>query len=120
MRRPSASALRRSAAVAVVICLGVVVLAGPVLGYAGERRNVSAQRDELARIELENRELQARLDQFDDPAQIERIARDEYGLVSPGEESYAVLPRPTAGVDLPRAWPFEVLAGSIAAASASP
>ncbi len=120
MTRPSSSALRRIVALALVAVAGAVVLAGPVLGYLSERDEMADQRDELARIEAENRELEGRLETLRDPAQIERVAREEYGLVRVGQESYVVLPRATAGVDLPRAWPFEVLAEPIAAASASP
>jgi cell division protein FtsB len=120
VNRLASPGFRRLLALTLVVVLGLVVLAGPVLGYTAERDDVAAQREELARIQAENERLDARLSSIRDPAQIERIARDEYGLVAVGEESYVVLPRATAGVDLPRAWPFEVLAGSVATASASP
>jgi cell division protein FtsB len=107
------------AAVLVAVAAGLV-LAGPVLGYLGERRAVEAQAGELARLDAENAELQRRLDRYSDPSQIERVARDEFGLVEPGEESYAVLPAPTAGVVLPNAWPFDRIAAPVAAAAASP
>jgi len=99
---------------------GGLLLAGPVLGYLGERRAVAAQADELARLQAENAALEERLARYRDPNRIERVAREEFGLVEPGEESYSVLPPATAGVVLPEAWPFDLLAGPVAAAAASP
>jgi cell division protein FtsB len=115
-----ARAVRWSVAVAVVAVVAGLLLAGPVLGYLGERRAVDAQGDELAGLQEDNAELERRLERYRDPSQIERVARDEFGLVEPGEESYAVLPPATAGVVLPQAWPFDRLAGPVARAAAAP
>ena len=38
--------------------------------------------------------------------EIERLAREQYNLVFPGEEAYAVLPAPLPELDLPTVWPF--------------
>ena len=44
---------------------------------------------------------------------VRRIARRDYGLVEPLQESYEVLPSPTAGLVLPRSWPFDRLSGPL-------
>ena len=61
------------------------------------------QRDEIARLELELREIQAsnaalrsEIQLLHTDTEIERIARRDFGLVYPGEEAYAILPQPVA------------------------
>ena len=39
---------------------------------------------------------------------LERIARDQYGLVEPGEQALSILPAPGVGA-LPGTWPFTVV-----------
>ena len=62
------------------------------------------QRDEIARLEAElgemqasNASLEAEIQLLGTDAEIERIARRDFGLVYPGEEAYAILPQPVAG-----------------------
>ena len=64
-------------------------------------RNWVAQRDEITRLEAElaelaasNAALEAEITVLQTDAEIERIARRDFGLVYPGEEAYAILPRP--------------------------
>lgn len=59
------------------------------------------QRDEIARLELDlseiqasNEALQSEIQLLRTDAEIERIARRDFGLVYPGEEAYAILPQP--------------------------
>ncbi len=54
-----------------------------------ERRALTAQEAALA---AENQALQARTDQLRTDEEIERLAREQYNLVKPGEEAYAILP----------------------------
>ena len=103
--------------VAGVVALAGLLLAGPVLGWFDQRDQVADQEAELSRLTAENNELIARRARFDDPSEIQRIARRDLGLVEPGEESYAVLPPSTAGVNLPNGWPFDLIASSVATAS---
>jgi len=117
----SASRPRRSPArvllVVGVAALAGLLLAGPVLGWFDQRDQVAEQQAELGRLTAENNELIARRTRFDDPAEVRRIASRDLGLVEPGEESYAVLPTSTAGVNLPNGWPFDLIASSVATAS---
>ena len=78
--------------------LGLVILAVFVFGVFPTGRFVD-QREQLDKAELElaglleeNADLQARVDRLESDAEIERVARDEFDLVYPGEEVYAVLP----------------------------
>ncbi len=81
--------------VSVLALLGVLLLAGfPARAWVAqrhEREKVAAAVREMA---AQNRRLedQARLLQTD--AEIERLAREDYNLVRPGEEAFAILPGP--------------------------
>lgn len=60
-----------------------------LLGQQSEADDKQAQLDE---IELRNDELQGRVDELKDPTYIELLAREDFGLVKPGEESYVIVP----------------------------
>ncbi len=79
--------------VAVLAMLGVLVLgAFPLRAYFDQLR----QREELAaRVQTltdENRKLVTASAQLQADETIERLARERYQLVRPGEEAYAILP----------------------------
>jgi cell division protein FtsB len=110
----------RTAVVASFLIVMAGLLAMPVQGYLAQRSTVAGQEAELARLRAANDDLAGRIGRLNDPAEIERIARREYGLVEVGEESYTILPPGTAGLVLPRAWPFDRVDDAIARASARP
>ena len=60
-------------------------------------------------LQRENELLEQRITVLKTDAEVERIAREQYNLVRPGEEAYAVLPAPAPPVDLPDGWPFDQL-----------
>lgn len=94
-----------------VLMAGLIVV--PVREYLAQRAEVAAQEAQLARLRAGNERLEARIQRLSDPAEIERIARRDYGLVRAGEESYSVLPPDTAGLVLPTAWPFDLLTNAL-------
>ena len=94
-------------AVAVLTVLVVLSLAVfPVRQYLDQRSGTAARVQMLSRIQRENDRLQAKVDALNTPEEIERIARSEYSLVFPGEETYAILPPKISGPSVPSAWPF--------------
>ena len=108
------SVLRRNLAVVVsLVIVALTLLAVPARSYLAQRDDISERREVLAEVTERNDRLRERLERLDDPAEIQRIARREYGLVEVGEEAYTVLPPATAGLVLPRAWPFDVLSGPV-------
>ncbi len=108
------SVLRRNLAVVVsLVIVALTLLAVPARSYLSQRDDISERREVLAEVTARNDRLQERLDSLDRPEEIQRIARREYGLVEVGEEAYTVLPPATAGLVLPRAWPFDVLSGPV-------
>ena len=92
---------------------GSVVFVGFMLVGVFPTRTWMAQRDELgqkeaelAAIRADEADLEDRIETLQDPDEIERLAREEYGMVLPGEKPYRMLPAPEEPVDLPDAWPF--------------
>ena len=93
------SSTKRAAVLAVVVCALALTVAVPL-------RNYVAQRQELAAVTEQQRELAAEVDQLtrerarlSDPAEVAAQARSRLGYVMPGEVPYVVqLPAdPNAG-----------------------
>lgn len=106
--------LRRGLWAIALIAAAVLILAAPIRGWWSQRSEISGARSDLAAVEVDNEQLQVRLDRIGDPTELERIARRDLGLVREGEESYTVLPPVTAGMVLPPAWPFDRLGPALA------
>jgi cell division protein DivIC len=103
---------RRGAVAAVVVAvLGLIALlvVGPLQTYREQQADTAAAEAELDDLEAEMAALDARAAALDDDATIEEIAREEYTLVRPGEEAFALLPQAPAAVPVPQAWPFTSL-----------
>jgi cell division protein FtsB len=81
----------------------------PTRALLTQRRDIAAAEDTLAHLESRNADLQDRVDALGTGAEIERIAREQYHLVYPGEEAYALLPAPPPRIPVPDAWPFRAL-----------
>jgi len=94
VRRRRALALRVSVATIVVIGLLFVVVF-PVQAWMRQRADLHASEHRLEVIRAERRHLQREARQLQDPREVERIARELYGMVRPGEQAYAVVPGPT-------------------------
>ena len=120
VRRASRRTLRRvvwplvlTALVAVTLALGVF----PTRTYLEKKQEVSLAQQQLDNLTAENDEKQTRVDTLQTDAEIEAIAREEYNLVKPGEETYAVIPPPEEPVQLPDSWPFNLLETDLVAPS---
>ena len=77
--------------------LGVVVVGlFPTRTYLAQRASISGTQHQLDVLRAQNRALEKRAAKLKTDAEIERLAREQYNLVRPGEESYAILPPPAA------------------------
>ena len=85
---------RRGWAVVVsLVVIGVLFVAVfPTRTWLTQRRDLLATEQRLAVLATENAELAARVQRLNTDAEIERLAREQYNLVRPGEEAYAILP----------------------------
>lgn len=98
-----------SLAVLAVLFVGVF----PTRAYLAQRDDIAAARSELRQIEAVNAELASRVRALGTRDEVERIAREQYSLVYPGETAYALLPAPTPPLPVPDAWPFRSLRAAI-------
>ena len=93
--------VRRYGPVVAVVGLALVVIAGlavaPVATYFRQEDQGRQSEAELQQLRAEVGELDAQLQQLRTDAEVERIARQHYDLVFPGEESYRILPAPEPG-----------------------
>jgi cell division protein FtsB len=83
-----------------LIALGVAailfVFVFPTRSYLAQRRQVSAAAHDVAVLREQNKKLQVAAERLQSPAEIERIAREQFNMVFPGEQVYKVLPAPAA------------------------
>jgi cell division protein FtsB len=79
----------------VLLLVGLaIVLAGvfPFRQLIAQERLVENTEAQLDALIAENESLQAEIDAVATPTELERIAREQYGMVRPGETSYVVEP----------------------------
>jgi cell division protein FtsB len=79
----------------VLVLVGLLLVAIlPTRTLLQQRRDTKAATVELRELRDHNAELAERARRLRDPREIEQLAREQYGLVRPGEEPYVVLPAP--------------------------
>ncbi|HYI62855.1 MAG TPA: septum formation initiator family protein [Acidimicrobiales bacterium] len=93
-------------AVSFVLMLVLLVGVFPTRQWWAQRDELGQRREELARQQDESEQLEQRIATLRTEEEVERLAREEFGMVRPGEEAYQILPPPVAPVDLPDTWPF--------------
>jgi cell division protein FtsB len=87
-----------------VVLVGVL-FAGvfPTRTYLAQRASISRSEKQLDVLGEQNKDLEKRATELQSDAEIERLAREQYNLVKPGEQAYAVLPPPAEqGQETPR------------------
>jgi len=108
-RRARARRILLPAFLVVVTAAVLVVGVLPTRTYLDKRAEVGAAELQLAELEQSNTQAQAQAERLDTDAEIERVARRDYGMANPGEEIYVVLPPPAEPVEIPTGWPFSKL-----------
>ena len=93
----------------VVLVAALFLFVFPTRTYLAQRDSLAGAEERLDVLQRENELLEQRIAVLKTDAEVERIAREQYNLVRPGEEAYAVLPAPAPPVDLPDGWPFDQL-----------
>jgi cell division protein FtsB len=104
-----------------LIMVGVLLLAVlPTRAWFTQRRQLAASEQRLAVLKAENRKLSDQLAALQNPAEVQRVARDQFNLVKPGEQVINVLPLPALSTAaLPDEWPYSVVRSIAAARRAS-
>jgi cell division protein FtsB len=64
----------------------------PTSTYVRQRSQLSKASERLERLERETERLQEESERLQGDAEVERLAREQYGLVRPGESPYVLVP----------------------------
>ena len=73
----------------------------PARTYLSQRQQLAAATARVKVLATENGRLTDEASKLHNDAEIERLAREQYGLVRPGEEAYAILPSPPPPTTVP-------------------
>lgn len=68
----------------------------PARTLLAQRQQTENERKRLELLHEQTRKLEAETRRLQNDAEIERIARDRYNFVRPGEHPYVVVPPPTS------------------------
>jgi len=91
-----------SIAVVVLVAVGGLFLF-PTRTYIDQRHQLAVASEQLRVLDGQNNALAQQVDKLHTDAEIERIAREQYHLVKPGEKAYAILPAPVPTTTVPTA-----------------
>ena len=98
---------RWSRARVALIALGIVatlfVFVFPTRSYLDQRREVGAKQHDVNVLKEQNDKLAAEVSQLQTPAEIERMAREQFHMVFPGEQAFNVSPAATTTTTVPQA-----------------
>ena len=78
----------------------------PTSTFLDQRADTTEVEQRLAVLRAQNAAYEERIERLQTASEIVRLAREQYNLVFPGEEAYAVLPAPLPELDLPALWPY--------------
>jgi cell division protein FtsB len=86
------------------LLIGSLALTGlaPVRQAYYQRESIQEEEARLKALEEVNAKLESRLLRLQDPAYMEKLAREQLGVVRPGETSYVVVPRPIPAAPPPQ------------------
>lgn len=82
-----------------ILVVGVVVLSAPTQSYLDGRSRVESLAAKADALDDANATLHQRVEDLEDPTNVELLAREQQGFVRPGEVPYALVP---PEVDRPR------------------
>ncbi|MCU1346604.1 MAG: hypothetical protein JWL70_2870 [Acidimicrobiia bacterium] len=93
-----------SCGLATLAIAALVVFVFPTRRWVDQRSAIAQREQTLATLQNDNAALTARIAALQNGSEVERIAREQYGFVRPGQSAYVVLtpPAPT----LPTTWPY--------------
>jgi hypothetical protein len=88
------------------LCGVLAVAVFPTSTYLDQRSDTAEAEQRLEVLRTQNEAYEEQIARLQTAEEIERLAREQYNLVFPGEEAYAILPAPLPDLDLPTVWPF--------------
>jgi cell division protein FtsB len=107
-RNPAATALRHRRRVLVRVLIGGMMLVAllfvfvfPARTLLAQRQRTDEQRKTLELLEEQSRKLEEESSRLQNDAEVERMAREQYGFVYPGERPFVVVPPSTTSPPAP-------------------
>jgi cell division protein FtsB len=97
-KRPLSPRVRRrrivlSTVLGSLTVIGVLfVFVYPTSTFLHQRAEINAGEQRIAKLDAQTKLLQAQNELLQGDAEVERIAREQYGLVRPGETPYVIVP----------------------------
>lgn len=83
--------------VVLIALIGVLFVAVfPTRTWLAQKRERADAVEQLHVLDEQNQILASRVEALQSDDEIERLAREQYNLVKPGEEAYALLPPPSS------------------------
>ena len=107
-RRPRRALWLLLASVTIIGVLFIGVY--PTRTYLAQRSSLQRAQHQMDVLKSQNDKLAEQAQQLNTDSEIERLAREQYNFVHPGEQAFAILPAPPAPIQLPPVWPFTSLA----------
>jgi cell division protein FtsB len=97
-----------------VTIIGLLFVGGyPMRTYLAQRTSLQRSQHQLDVLRTQNGKLDQQVVDLNNDTEIEKLAREKYNLVRPGEDAYAILPSPPPPIEVPRVWPFTGLADKL-------
>lgn len=85
-----------------VLCVGLLfAFVYPTRTFLDQRTEMHRAEEQLSVLEEQNARLTEQSKQLQSDAEIERLARERYGLVKPGERAFVIVPTPTTTTTTP-------------------
>ena len=79
--------------VALLVAIGLLfVVVFPVSAWIDQRASLDQSEHRLDVLKRERMRLDREAARLTSPGEVERIARERYGMVKPGEQAYAAVP----------------------------
>jgi cell division protein FtsB len=96
-RHPWRTVARAAAWTTAIVAVAVVLLVFvfPTRTYLSQRRQLTSAANQLQVVDQQNAQLTAQVARLQTDGEIERLAREQYHLVRPGERAFAILPAPS-------------------------
>ena len=85
------------------LVLVLVLAVFPTRTFLAQRSATASAQEQLSVLREQSAALEARAEHLQDDVEIERLAREHYNLVMPGEEAYAMLPTAAPPTTVPPA-----------------
>jgi cell division protein FtsB len=90
----------------------------PVQAWMQQRDEMVVKQDQLAVLEGANAELTNEVEHLQTTEGAKEAARDELGMVGPGEQRVSLLPPDMASITLPGGWPYDAISQVVAVRAA--